>query len=285
MEYDIITDIETACSLLHISKAELAEHLGVARSTVMRVAKGETSPSPLFLERFYAFLYDNPIRPVDINSLKVRFAKESCHRLLFHGSGKGIFGPIDLSHSRKAIDMGPGFYLGEKYEQVSSYVFASKNASIYLFDADELDQCHGEEFSVSSEWMLYVCDNRGQLARFEGHPKIQAMRKKMEQADYIVAPIADNNMYEIMGMFARGDITDVQASHALSASNLGKQWVLKSNRAVSSVRMLDHLYLSSPEKEALSTSRKKAALEAADKAQLSIEKFRRQGKYIEEMFS
>ena len=49
----------------------------------------------------------------------------------------------------------------------------------------------------------------------------------MQAADLIIAPIADNRMFTIMGQFANGDITDIEAQHALLTSRLGKQYVFK----------------------------------------------------------
>ena len=54
----------------------------------------------------------------------------------------------------------------------------------------------------------------------------------------------------MMQQFGQGEITDVQAIHALSASRLGKQYVFKSEKAVSRLKEIERLYLSKEEKKA-----------------------------------
>ena len=109
------------------------------------------------------------------------------------------------------------------------------------------------------------------------------MIEDLEQFDVIIAPIADNSMYETMGQFARGEITDLQAISALSASTLGKQHVLKTKNACKAVKMVDRLYLCQAERKDIEQIQKESALVAVDKIKMAIESYRRQGKYIEEI--
>ena len=90
-------------------------------------------------------------------------------------------------------------------------------------------------------------------------------------------------MYDIMTRFASGDITDEQAIHALSASHLGKQHVLKTIKACKSVKMIDRLYLSKKERMDIEKERKEAADISLDSANKAIESYRRIGNYIEEI--
>lgn len=283
MRYSIATDIKVVCTLLNLSFSELANELGVARSTVNRIVKEETYPNNNFLEIFYSYAYRNHIRSIDLNALKIQFAKDKCDKLLFHGSRQGIDPFIDLNHSRDDIDMGRGFYLGESYEQASFYVFSMNKSSIYVFDSSKLSSLKIKEYSVSLEWMLIVAYFRGQLEAYKNSSIIKKLIQDLNEYDVIVAPIADNNMYDIMNRFARGDITDKQAISALSASNLGKQHVLRTKKACSKVSAVDHLYISIPEREAIEKKAKENALLLSDKSKISIERFRRQGLYIEEI--
>ena len=117
MKYDIITDIKTVLTLLDLSSSQLADELGVARSTIARILNKQTYPSDLFLESFYSYAYTNKHRQIRLNDLKIQFCKDKYDRILFHGAKDEIVTPIDLNHSRKQIDVGVGFYLGESYEQ------------------------------------------------------------------------------------------------------------------------------------------------------------------------
>lgn len=283
MKYKVAEDIKIVCTLLDITFSKLAEKLNVSRSTVLRIVKKETYPSDLFLESFYSFAYRNNVRPILLNSLKTQFAFDQYDKVLFHGAKSSIDGDIDLQHSRNDIDVGVGFYLGESYEQAASYIFSNKKASIYVFDARKLDALKIKEFSVSLEWMLMVSYYREYLKEYENSKIIKRIISEINSVDVVIAPIADNDMYETMSQFARGDITDLQAISALSASNLGKQHVLKSELACKNIVVVDRLYLCALEREAIESKRRESAQIAMDKASISIKSFRRQGKYVEEL--
>ena len=283
MNYSVIEDIQAVCSVLGVSPSGLANKLNVARSTIARILSKQSAPSELFLERFYSFAYENPSHPIRLNELKIQFAKDEHPHLLFHGSKESIKGAIDLNHSRDSLDMGRGFYLGENYAQVSSYIYPHPRSSVYLFDAASFQNLRIYEYQVGLEWMLMVCFFRRRIDSYANSPVLRSFLDHSTNQDVLIAPIADNNMYETMNQFARGDITDLQAISALSASSLGRQFVLKSDLACRKIHMLDRLYLCEQERKDIERRRMEAAKTAQDKAKLAIEKYRRQGRYIEEI--
>lgn len=285
MKYNIVKDIQIVCKILDISFSELANEIGVSRSTVTRIVKNETYPNAAFLEAFYSFIYENKKHPIKINKLKIEFAIDKYDSILFHGAKDEIDGPIDLNHSRNDIDLGKGFYLGEGYEQASSYVFLNKKSSIYLFNASKLKGLKVKEYSVSMEWMLLVSYYRGVLSSFSNSKLIKELVSTCEKYDVIIAPIADNDMYETMNKFARGEITDLQAISSLSASSLGKQHVLKSKRACECLEMVDRLYLCSQERKDIQKVREENALLSTHKSKIAMIENRRKGKYIEEILN
>ena len=283
MKYSVSKDITFICKLLNISYSELANYLGVARSTVNRIVKEEVYPNDLFIESFYSFAYENDINSISINELKIKLAQEQYGNILFHGARGSIEGDIDLKHSRSDIDVGCGFYLGESFEQASSYVFANLKSSVYLFDTTQLSKLKIKQFDESLDWMLMVSYYRGQLEDYKDSKYLKDLINEVEMFDVIIAPIADNNMYETMNMFARGDITDLQAVSALSMSHLGLQHVLKTEAACKSITMVDRLYLCKKERQDIEDVRRDNASKAYQHSREMIEKYRRQGKYIEEI--
>lgn len=285
MEYTIIEDINAVLKLLNLSISDLAESLDVSRSTIHRILNKKTKPSALFLESFYSFAYSNQIRKIDLNNLKIQFAKDMSGSILFHGAKNQIDGPVDLDHSRINLDFGPGFYLGESYEQASSYVCSNEKSSVYIFDTNGLKGLKVKTFDVNEEWMLLICYFRGQLEKYENKEKIVKLKESISGCDVIVAPIANNNMYDIMNRFVKGFITNEQAISALSASSLGKQVVLISKKACKRIKMVNRLYLSKIEKKDIIKINHDRALTMMDKATLSIQKYRRKGKYIEELLN
>ena len=283
MKYNVSEDIKIVCKILDISYSKLADELNVARSTVNRIVNNEVYPSDMFLESFYAYAYSNPKHPIKLNRLKIQFAQDLYGDVLFHGARTSIDGEIDLLHLRKDIDIGAGFSLGESYEQASSYIFANNKSSIYIFRVDGLRNLKVKEIEVSLEWMLMVSYYRGQLEKYKNKDVVKKLINEIEQYDVIIAPIADNNMYDIMTRFANGDITDEQAINALSASHLGKQHVLKTSKACASIKMINRLYLSKKERADIEKERKEVAIIALDQAKQSIENYRRIGNYVEEI--
>ena len=262
--------------LTGLSESKLADYLGVARSTLSRLQHGKTKPSDDLLEKLYSFAYENPFHSFSVNDLKMEFFLDLHKGLLFHGTRSLLDAPLDLDHSRTNVDLGRGFYLGETYQQAASYVAMTKKARVYVFKT--------KTFGVELEWMLAVAYYRGELERFKDHPLMRAIVDECEKADVIIAPIADNNMYELMNRFARGYITDLAATRALSASNLGLQHIFRTQKALDSLEMIDECFLCSAEKKDLFVSREKKAQTSMDKAKISLEKYRREGKYVEELF-
>ena len=283
MKYSISSDIKTICAIKKRSFSYLSTELGVARSTVIRLVNKETSTSDLFLESFYSYAYQSAEFGNRLNDFKIKYALEKHNNVYFHGARKEIDGEVDLLHSRDDVDMGPGFYLGESYEQASAYIFGNKKSSVYLFSISNLKELTIKEFDISQEWMLAVCYYRGRLEEFKNHPIIKSIIKSIEDADIVIAPIADNNMYEIMNQFARGDITVKQATMALCASHLGKQHVVKSNKACQRLLMVDRLYLCTKERDDIEEVRRENAFKSTNEAQKIIQKHRRDGLYIEEL--
>ena len=283
MKYSASDDIKFVTACLGISYSQLADCLNVARSTINRIVVGKINPSNDFLEKLYSFVYTNNYFPLDINRMKIDFDLEYIGKILFHGAKEDIDGDIDLKHSRTDIDVGRGFYLGDNYEQAASYIYLNKKSSVYLFNADRLNELKIKEFDVSLEWMLMVSYYREQLEDYKDSPVIRKIIEEVESVDVVIAPIADNNIYEIMNNFARGVITDAQASRALSASHLGKQYVLKTDKACQTIVPFDCLYLCKLERDNIEKIRREASKKTKNESQSIIKSLRRQGRYIEEI--
>lgn len=282
-DYTISSDCIIIRRLLHLSQTELASYLGVTMATVNRLEQGEISQSDKLIESLYSFAYDNPIRNLRLNALKKDFHKESHPHILFHGSRNGIEGEITPFHSERRIDFGNGFYCGESYEQASSFIAPNPKGSVYVYECHE-ENLKVARYKVDEEWMLAILYFRGRLDKYEDHPKVRAIEKKASSSDVIIAPIANNLMYDVMRSFGNGDLTDLQAVHALSASSLGYQHVYKSEVACASLKLLEHLYVPMNEKKDILKKRDEEREIAITKVAYSKERYRREGRYIEEIF-
>lgn len=138
-------------------------------------------------------------------------------------------------------------------------------------------------FHTDRDWMLTIALFRRRLEQYADSNVVSHLRKSVEEADYIIAPIADNRMFEIIDSFIDGEITDVQCQHCLSATNLGLQYVFVSEKALSQITMLERCYLADPEKDAYLRSRQESFKMNMDKVKLARRQYRNQGQYIEDI--
>ena len=281
--YRVEEDVKLTQELLDLDVRRLAERYDIGPATLFRwMRDGVTGPTRA-LERFYAAAYDSGIR---FNQIKSQLYREDCSagcKVLFHGSKSGIEGAVSLSHSRINNDMGHGFYCGETLEQAGMFVANYPASSVYMAKLDERG-LRKESFRVDLEWMLAVALCRGRLRAYENHPRLQALSCQLRESDLIVAPIADNRMYEIINEFCEGEITDIQCTHALSATDLGMQYVMKTERALKNLEILEQCYLCKSEKEDYLKKSKELSTVGLDKVKAARRKYRGQGRYVEELF-
>ena len=105
----------------------------------------------------------------------------------------------------------------------------------------------------------------------------------MENADYIIAPIADNRMFEIIDSFIDGEITDVQCRYCLAATDLGKQYVFVTQKALNQVQIIRKCYLAPAEKQAYLEAKAEELHDSSNKSKIARKQYRNQGQYIEEI--
>ena len=131
--------------------------------------------------------------------------------------------------------------------------------------------------------MLMIAYFRERLGDYANAEMIAALQKELVGVDYIVAPIADNRMFEIIDQFIDGEITDAQCQYCLSATNLGNQYVFISERGLKQVEILERCYLTAAEKESYLVSRQESYEINRDKVRVARKQYRAQGNYIEDI--
>lgn len=279
----VINEIKMIRELLNISQKDLAKELGVSFQTVNRWENSKNEIEQYNIERVYEYAYS---KGVFVNKIIELFLKDENNYdenvLLFHGAKKNFALPVDLSHSKEQNDFGFGFYLGETFEQASTYICNSSSPNVYVFSIDCKD-LKIEKFSVSKEWMIAIGYFRGWLSGYENSKIIEDIVKKVNEADIVIAPIADNRMFDILSEFVDGTITDLQCQHALAATNLGYQYVIKSEIAVSKLKYISTMYVSKSEKEEYSNRRLDLHSITAGKVRMARIEYKGKGKYIEEI--
>lgn len=253
----------------------------VSERTIKSILSKECSYTNQTIEKIYSCIYKEGYR---LNSIKEEILKETSKDIiLFHGSKYGI-NEILPSGSRETCDFGKGFYLGETFSQAISFVFDFKQSCVYSFRSN-LENLKIYRFECSLEWLLAVCYYRGYIKQYINNGIITKLINSIETSDLIIAPIADNRMFFIMQQFADGEITSEVAIHSLSASSLGYQYVLKSDKAIDKLIPIERHYLCEYEKESSSIDLLKRGDQIETKLKISKREFRNKGKYIDELFN
>lgn len=282
MDFQVRTDLMTIRELLNITQKELGKELGIEPITILRTEKGETSFSPVNRERFYDFVFNRGISLNKIKEMLYREEMSSDSILLFHGAKKELDGGIKANMGRSNNDFGSGFYCGETNGQAIMFIANYKDSSMYVINFMPKGLV-SKKFCVDQEWMLTIAFFRGHLEKYKNHPLIQKIAHSLTDIDYVIAPIADNRMFQIINSFIEGEITDEQCKHCLAATNLGYQYVFLSEKAISQLSILERCYLSKSEKNKQLRIKSDDTKTGEDKVKFARIEYRGKGQYIDEI--
>ena len=133
--------------------------------------------------------------------------------------------------------------------------------------------------------MLTIAYFRGRLEQYKDSNILNDLSATVQNADIIRAPIADNRMFQILDEFIEGNITDLQCKSALSATDLGKQYVAVSEKGLKNLELIHHCYLCSDEKTDYLKEKEEFNRVSAQKVKFVKREFAGKGKYIEEVLS
>ncbi len=283
MNYTFSDDLHTIIELLGETRADFAERLGVDESTVFRWLDGSVKPSDKNIEKIYSIAFK---KGIVLNEIYEQLFKEDYYdqdtALLFHGAKSKIKGKLSLDFSRDNNDFGKGFYCGESLEQSAMFVSGYQRSSLYIVKFDKRG-LRSVSYSVDQDWMLTIAYFRGRLKNYSNSKKIQSLIKKLKTADYIIAPIADNKMFQLIDSFINGEITDEQCRHCLSATDLGLQYVFITEKALKNIEILHRGYLAEAERAFYLENRQRSAKIGEDKVKLAKRKYRGKGLYIDDI--
>lgn len=281
--FDLVADIERIISILDLSVESFANEVGVSRVTIINIINGYESYSKDIIEKIYSYAYENK---VDLNRGKELIYTDIAEKrvLLFHGAKGELVGNVDINHSIPPNDFGNAFYTGQSLKQAASWISNKDNGSVYAFFLSDYKDLKIMRFAANSDWLYAVLYYRNAFKDFKPTNKIMNLIKRIEESDLIIAPIADNEMFKTIDAFANGEITDEACIHAISATNLGIQYVFKSNLACSKLKLIERMYLCKKEKEHFLTEKDNLSREGINKSKLSLVEYRRKGKYFDEIF-
>ena len=124
----------------------------------------------------------------------------------------------DVHYGRKKADFGQGFYLTPEDEFAIRWASVKKNIfNTYEFDPEGLKIYR---FCRDEDWFSYIFGNR-------------RGKKDILDADVVIGPIANDTIYDTMGIITSGYLTDSQALKLLQLGPEYTQIALKTERAAS----------------------------------------------------
>jgi len=282
MDYNIKQDLLLFRALFNISQEEMARELGIERLRIARTELGESYPREELIDLVYGYGFQKGLR---LNLQKEKFYKEELeenHVLLTHASKNSQQTRVKIDKTRPNNDFGCGFYCGVSYEKAVSGICLQRSASVDFLDFN-LEGLRGIKFEVGTEWMLALAYFRGKLDEYKNHRIIKKLENVVGGADYVIAPVADNRMIQVVDNFVDGEITDEQCKACLATTNLGIQYVLLTEKAMKNVKVLEKCYVSGKEKEFYQTAQMGFRRDGNDKSKEAKIRSRGKGKYIEEI--
>lgn len=284
MDYNFDKDFKAIRDVLDISQKEFAKVLDTEQKTISNIESKDSYPSKTIVESAFTYAFKKDVK---INKLKELLCRDNLshnEKLLFHGSKGEIKGDIDVNFGRGNNDFGKGFYTGESYEQAVSFISTYDDPSVYFMSFDDSDlKC--KRYSVDREWMMTIAYYRESLEEYENHPLIEKIIAESRDCDYIVAPIADNKMFETINEFIEGNLTDEQCKHCLAATNLGMQYVFLTEKAASRLKIVERCYVCDKEREYYKKIKEDYRKLGNDKVKLAKAQYRGIGKYIDEVLA
>ena len=281
---NVTKEISVLLDVLNISEKDLCEELDVSLLSINNWRNNNKQIEDININNLYNFAYSKGIK---FNQIFEQLLKEENNNndslVLFHGAKKNFSFPIDIkSYSKDSNDFGKGFYLGESYKQASMYIANSNNNKVYAFKLDTRN-LNILKFDVDNDWMLTISYFRGWLDEYKESKIIKNIIQKINEADIIIAPIADNRMFDIINEFSEGSITDKQCEHSLAATDLGYQYVVKTKKALDDLLYLRELFISTKEKDNLINQRFDLTSTGLNKVKVARIEYKGKGKYIEEL--
>lgn len=265
---------------------KLYRQIDLTEEEFVDIKSGRLIPDKIQLENIYNFAYNHNLFLNEIAWLEAQDEYETKDITVHsHGAHTAIVGDIILKKAPgSSNDFADGFYLGEEISQAGMWVANDVNSSLYIFTLDKTDLVEAR-FDVDVDWMLAVSLCRNKLDDYLDNPRLQAIQEKLDNCDYVYAPIADNNLFEVIEEFLNGEITDLQCLYAISASHLGYQTVIKNEKALSHMDLKKHLYLCSVEKSLFNREADIESNTSMNKAKIAHTRYKGAGKYIDEVLT
>ncbi len=271
---------------LNMSQTEFAEQLNVTFQTVNRWENGRALPNKLAQSKMFDLcrekqvpVYDMVLKKIADESKAIKL--DSNRVLLYHGSKSGIEGTIEPK-SRKQCDFGKGFYMGTDPGQALTLICDYEKSKFYIVsvNTDNLAQI---EVPANIDWAMLVAYHRGKMEKINGTPFYNKYRDMTRDKDLVIGNIANDRMFFVIDNFFVGNVTDMALINSLSALQLGKQYVVISQKGCDAVRIEAEVELSYLERQFIKEIAEENRAKGISLANDICKNYRREGMYFDEI--
>lgn len=264
-----------------MNQEQFASALGTTPLSINRWENGKTLPNRMAQMQLYNFCKEREINVVQL-IIEAKACENTDSKLvLYHGSKKGISGDI-APISRNECDFGKGFYMGTTTLQPLTLICNEDKPKLYTV---ELDMAGLKVLTVEigMDWAMLIAYYRKEMESAKGTPIYEKYAHMADGYDVIIGYIANDRMYIELSRFFNRTLTDVALINCLSALDLGKQYVAVSEKACKQIKVIKEDSLSQLELALLkdmSAERRKEGIALAEEIEV---KYRREGKYFDEI--
>ena len=269
-----------------MSQTEFAKQLNVTFQTVNRWENGRALPNKLAQSKMFDLcrekqlpVYDMILKKITDKSKAMKL--DSNRVLLYHASKSGIEGTIEPK-SRKQCDFGKGFYMGTDPGQTLTLICDYEKSKFYIVSVST-ENLALIEVPADIDWAMLVAYHRGKMEKIDGTPFYNKYRDMTQDKDLIIGNIANDRMFFVIDNFFVGNVTDMVLVNSLSALQLGKQYVVISQKGCDAVRIEAEVELSYLERLFIKEIAEENRARGISLANDICKNYRREGMYFDEI--
>lgn len=273
--------IKTIRQSAGMNQEQFAKALGTTTLSINRWENGKTQPNKMAQTQLFEFCKRNNIDMFDFIAKQVKHEPDDDRLIVYHGSKKGLQGRIEPI-SRESCDFGKGFYLGTDPAQPLTLICDEDKPVLYTMKLD-LTGLKVLKVEMNLEWAMLIAYYRGYMNEVKGSEIYKKYERLTDGYDVILGYIANDRMYRVMKSFFEKEITDVALINSLSALDLGRQYVCKTQKACDRLEIIDKRELTSLELAILRNKSIVRRQEGIDLTEEILLKYRREGKFFDEI--
>lgn len=269
-----------------MSQTEFAKQLNVTFQTVNRWENGRALPNKLAQSKMFDLckekqlpVYDMILKKITDKSKAMKL--DSNRVLLYHASKSGIEGTIEPK-SRKQCDFGKGFYMGTDSGQTLTLICDYEKSKFYIVSVST-ENLALIEVPADIDWAMLVAYHRGKMEKIDSTPFYNKYRDMTQDKDLIIGNIANDRMFFVIDNFFVGNVTDMALVNSLSALQLGKQYVVISQKGCDAVRIEAEVELSYLERLFIKEIAEENRARGISLANDICKNYRREGMYFDEI--